>query len=350
MPVSKNAYKRYLIIHNFLNKSLQVPKSKERILEILEDEGFKISPSMIEKDLYAMRNTFELPIKYKHEYDADYGGYYYPERNVSFDIPMDDDVVKTIYGALNQLALFENTTAFRNAKESLQKIMTRLDIDLKLKGPGMEDIIFYETQTNFSGIRWIAPVYNAIVEGRSITFTFSQFNNQMDHVVDPYALKEISGRWYVIGSEDDKDAVYGLDRITNLEISDHYFTRNESFRNNLHGRIRFSVGQLDFKKRHHGVHLLYDNSVADEILQNKINETQKVLDRDENTILISVDAILNEEFVRKAILSYGDKVEVTGPPFVIDMVLKILKNIIHKYDRYVEETGKFRTNPNADKQ
>jgi hypothetical protein len=60
MPVSKNAYKRYLIIHNFLNKSLQVPKSKERILEILEDEGFKISPSMIEKDLYAINMSMTL--------------------------------------------------------------------------------------------------------------------------------------------------------------------------------------------------------------------------------------------------------------------------------------------------
>jgi len=259
MPISKNAYKRYLIIHNILANPPRYA-SKKRILEILEEKGYKISGSMFEKDLETLRSTFDMPI----EYDQYKPGYYYTEQNACFDIPMDDEVVKTISGALNQLELFANTSAFRNAKESLQKIMTRLDIDMKRKGPGMENIIYYEPQTNFSGIRWIAPVYDAIVEAKRITFTFAQFKTITDHVVEPYALKEISGRWYVIGTEDDKDAVYGLDRVTNLKISDQYFTRNESFRNNLHGRLRFSVGQLDFKKRHHGVHLLYDDSVADD--------------------------------------------------------------------------------------
>ena len=96
MPVSKNAYKRYLIIHNILKRPPYLA-TKKRILGILEDEGYGISPSMFEKDLETLRVTFDLPI----EYSRQMRGYYYTESNASFDLPMDDEVVKTIYGALN---------------------------------------------------------------------------------------------------------------------------------------------------------------------------------------------------------------------------------------------------------
>ncbi|MEI6898581.1 MAG: WYL domain-containing protein [Bacteroidota bacterium] len=338
MPVNKNAYKRYLIIHNFLKKSLKVPKSKARILEILDEEGFQVSPSMFEKDLEAMRNTFGLPIKYHREPDV--GGYYYSDTDVSFDIPMSDDVVKTIYGALNQLALFQNTAAFRNAKDSLEKIMSRLEIDLKRPMSGKERIIFYEPQTKFSGSEWIAPIYDAIVERQRITFMFSLFDVHHNHTVEPYALKEIAGRWYVLGAEDEKEAVYGLDRISNLSTSDQYFAFDGQFRDNLHYKLRHSVGALDFTKRNHGVRIFYDNSVADEILTTKINETQEVIARDEHGVVIYADVNINEEFVRSAVLPYGDKAEVIWPPFVIDRVIKILQNILRKYDHHVEKRDK----------
>jgi len=346
MPVNKNAYKRYLIIHNFLNKSLRTPKSKTRILEVLEDEGFKVSPSMFEKDLEAMRNTFGLPIKYHREIDV--GGYYYSDPNVSFDIPMSDDVVKTIYGALNQLALFQNTKAFMNAKVSLENIMSRLSIELKRPDSETDNVIFYEPQAKFNGSEWIAPVYDAIIEHKLISFKFLLFNAHSDHMVEPYALKEISGRWYVLGAENEKMAVYGLDRVIELKVSDHYFTYNESFRNKLFYKIRYSVGHLDFTKRTHEVHLLYDSSVAHDVLTTKIHESQRTLSVDEHNLLISVKVSINEDFVRKAVLFYADKVVVTGPPFATDMVLKVLRSILARYDYYTDETGKINKKTGTD--
>jgi len=347
MPVNKNAYKRYLIIHNILNKSLEERKKKERLLEILDEQGYSISPSMFEKDIETMRHLFNLPIAYDRTKHLE--GYYYTEKNVSFDIPMSDEVVKTIYGALNQLALFQNTTAFRNAKESLEKIMSRLEIDLKRPVSGRNKIIFYEPQTNFSGSEWIAPVYDAIVERQKIAFTFSQFDSKTDHLVEPYALKEMAARWYVLGAEENKTVVFGLDRVTDLKITDQYFPMDKQFRENLHYNIKYAVGQLDFTKRHHGVRIRYDNAVANEILTHKINDTQEVIAKNDQGIVIFVDVNLNEEFVRKAILPYGDNVEVIWPPFVVDMVIKILQNILHKYDHYAESRDKINKLPDTDK-
>ncbi len=204
----------------------------------------------------------------------------------------------------------------------------------------MEDIIFYEPQTQFSGIEWIAPVYDSIVDQKRIAFTFLSFNNHSDHILEPYALKEISNRWYVIGSEDGKVAVYGLDRVIKLQITDQYYTPDKPFSEKLHSKIKLSIGHLDFTKRTHDVHLSYDSSVAHEILSTKIHESQRTLSMDDRNLNISVKVSVNEDFVRKAVLPYGDKVVVVGPPFATDLVLKTLQDTLHKYDHYVEERDK----------
>ena len=62
--------------------------------------------------------------------------------------------------------------------------------------------------------------------------------------------------------------------------------------------------------------------------------------RDEHGVVIYADVNINEEFVRSAVLPYGDKAEVIWPPFVIDRVIKILQNILRKYDHHVEKRDK----------
>jgi len=332
MPVNKNAYKRYQIIHEIFSRYPRAATKKE-LLRKLEEQGYEISASMLEKDLSSMRNQFDLPIVYDHAggEDPKIGVYKYSEPDVRFDIPMTDEVIKTIYSALEHLKLFQDTAVFKNAKHSLEQIMTRLEIDLKRKDDDSEDIIFYEPQPDFNGKEWIVPVYDAIVEQRKITFKFLVFDTRTFHTIEPYALKEISGRWYVIGSEDNKQAVYGLDRIHHLVKTDHYFNTNEGFKNRLLNDIKHSVGNLNFSRRRHSVILSYDSSVADEIKTLKVQESQRILNEDEHNLVIMVDVIMNEEFVRKAVLPYADKVQVLGPPFAVDLVLKTLGNVANRY-------------------
>ena len=332
MPINKNAYKRYQIIHEIFSRYPRTATKKELLCK-LEEQGCEISASMLEKDLSSMRNQFDLPIVYDHAggEDPKVGVYKYSEQDVRFDIPMSDEVIKTIYSALEQLKLFQDTAVFKNAKHSLEQIMTRLEIDLKRKDDDSEGIIFYEPQPDFTGKEWIVPVYDAIVERRIITFKFLLFDTRIFHTIKPYALKEISGRWYVIGSEDNKTTVYGLDRIHHLVKTDDYFSMDENFKRSLQNAIKASVGPLNFSRRRHGVMLSYDSSVADEIKTLKVHESQRIYNEDENNLVIMVDVIMNEEFVRKAVLPYADKVQVLGPPFAVDLVLKTLGNTANRY-------------------
>ena len=291
---------------------------------------------MFEKDLETLRKTFNLPIKYDYANQ----GYYYEDADVSFDIPMSDDVIKTIYGALSQLALFENTTAFRNAKESLEKIMSRLEIDLKRQKSGADDVIFYEKHIDFSGDIWVASIYDSIVEHKKITFTFRMFDNTQNHTIDPYALKEIYGRWCVLGRENEEAVIYGLDRVANLQVHDDNFAYDSDFKESLQYDIIHSVGQLDFTKRAHEVILLYHNSVADTVLATNISETQKVLRRDERGLRVFFKVNINEEFIRMAILPYLDKVEVLYPDHMIGKVINIMNVFLSKYNLSIAKISK----------
>ena len=127
MPTGKNAYKRYSLIDNAIWR-MKYPRSQD-ILNYLKDQGYPVSKSTLEKDIITLRDKFSMPV----EFHRVWMGYYYTDENAYFDIPITNEDVETIWMALDKLNLFRNNSAFRNVRDSLERIMTRLEIDLKVK-------------------------------------------------------------------------------------------------------------------------------------------------------------------------------------------------------------------------
>ncbi len=69
MPKNKNAYVRYLIIHTQVkrNKFKYAYPNMEDLLWCMEDEGYKVSQSTVEKDIKFMKQERGAPIYYDHE-------------------------------------------------------------------------------------------------------------------------------------------------------------------------------------------------------------------------------------------------------------------------------------------
>lgn len=331
MPISKNAYKRFTIIDGMLRSGRYA--SKDDILEKLELEGYQISESTFEKDLSALRDKFDLPI----EYDRYREGYFYTERDVHFDIPLTYDAVETIWLAISKLKELQNTEAVSNVKRSLETIVRRLDFDVDKLESEAEKIIYYDPLPEFSGGEWISAIYDAIVERRIISFDFSQSGKTDRHTVEPYKLREYQGRWYVIACQNDDEALFGLDRISDLEISEERFEFDSEFAEDIHFNLAFSVGPLDFSRRKHDIHIFFDKSLTDDIKQNKLHWTQRVLNENDSGILICINVKLDKAFVRKLVLSYGNLVTVTNPPFAVDLVLREIISSLDNYKGYLEE-------------
>ncbi len=94
-----------------------------------------------------------------------------------------------------------------------------------------EIMIFEKRQA--SGLHNLEGLVFAIKNSKTITFTYTKNWERIStkRVLEPYALKEFKNRWYLLANEVyGKDfflKTFGLDRISDLEISTKPFSRQE---------------------------------------------------------------------------------------------------------------------------
>jgi hypothetical protein len=84
-PKNKNAYLRYLIIHSQLkrNKYREGYPNKEDLLWVLNDQGYDVSGSTLEKDLNFLKNERGAPLEYNR-----YQKCYRYTDDWEFDVPL----------------------------------------------------------------------------------------------------------------------------------------------------------------------------------------------------------------------------------------------------------------------
>ena len=93
---------------------------------------------------------------------------------------------------------------------------------------GKKNVMFFE-QRKSRGLHWLNGLVHAITHQKIITLNYTKFWEGVSHkkTLEPYALKEFRNRWYLLANEKDgKDfflKTFGLDRITDLEISNSTF-------------------------------------------------------------------------------------------------------------------------------
>lgn len=94
------------------------------------------------------------------------------------------------------------------------------------------EIMFFEKR-QASGLNLLDGLVYAIKNSQIITFKYTKYWEGIPHkkVVEAYALKEFKNRWYLLANErDGKDffiKTFGLDRISDLEISKSSFKKNQ---------------------------------------------------------------------------------------------------------------------------
>ena len=148
--------------------------------------------------------------------------------------------------------------------------------------------------------------------------------------VEPYALKEFKGRWYLI-SKDRKDNVvktFGLDRIHDLEISKQKFVgilNPNDFFNNCFGIITVD------NKAPSEIVLSFDPYQGNYIKSYPLHESQKILIDNENELRICLTLYETHELLME-LLSFGDNVKVIQPKSFIITMVKVIKNMNQLYN------------------
>ncbi len=315
MAQIKNALMRYRIIDKALRNSARPYPSKLLLRQLCEeavfgsDEGANICDSTIEKDLFAMRNEYDAPIAYsvKHR------GYFYSDSDYSLDqSPLTPDDLSALKFATSTLAQFRNNDLIKEFGLALDRIITKVD-----SGAGTKDnrnFIQFETGFGSSGQEHINELVQAIENRRQVLFDYSSYATQETkrRKVSPLLLKEYRNRWYLICFDLIKERIstFGLDRISNLELSDLKFQVPIDFKPDNY--FQHSVGITVSSERPELVVFKASPLAAKYIASDPIHVSQELVKEGKKRITFQLRVMITEELIR-IFLSYGSSVEIFEP-------------------------------------
>ena len=174
MPVNKNAYLRYLVIHSEIlrNKYKSNYPNKQDLLWALEEEGLKVSEATLEKDLAFLKYQRFAPI----EYNATQRCYLYTE-DWNFDIPISPAAIKMMHMLLHKLQIFAESREFIMLRESIEKLSDYFDLSKRYPEP-YDKYILFEYTKGFAGKHHLPAIYDAIYGSLEIDFTHCKFDKQ----------------------------------------------------------------------------------------------------------------------------------------------------------------------------
>jgi predicted DNA-binding transcriptional regulator YafY len=320
MPVNKSAAIRYRIIDRCLrNRQYKYPTKeyiRQRCMEELYgDMADDISVSTIEKDIVAMREDAGLgyfsPIKYHRLHK----GYFYEDDDYSIDgMSLNEEESEALRSAAHTLSLFADVPLFENLKEAIEKINTRLSLSTNLEDPSINQYVQFEKPVTQKGKDWIKPLYEAILNRLPISFTYFNIykNETRTHELEPYLLKEVRNKWYLIGwtNKHNNFTTYALDRITSLEKGTKAFKYRRDF--NADDFFKYSTGIMEGPKPKEKV-VLEAYGPASRMLQvSPMHHTQQIIKEAKDKLLVELEVTVTEEFIHQ-LLGICNEMKVIKP-------------------------------------
>lgn len=332
MPKNKNAYLRYLIIHSQLkrNKYKYGYPTLEDLLWYLEDEGFRVSASTVEKDLRFMKYERGAPLIYDRKQRC----YRYTEE-WEFDIPLSPDDLRILRMLVHKLEIFGDAKEFMMVRDSIEKLTGHFELANRYPKDYVDKYILFEYTKGFKGKHLLSPIYEAIYENRQISFTHCKYDTDIptERVIQPYSLKEHRNRWYLIGIENGEPRIFGLDRISGLEITDKFFLKEPGFYDEIFEVLRDSVGIMAFGFKSRDVILHFNREQSNYVKSLMLHRSQEVIKEDENGITIKIHVKITREFIMDSILRYGDTVKIMKPPELREEVKEIYSSALKLYEK-----------------
>lgn len=332
MPANKSAVLRYRVIDQLLRNRQKKYPTLEELRDEVECRLFgpdsnSISRSTIEKDLRAMRDDTSLGINAPIAYNKKEKGYYYSDPTYSINgMGLTEEDQYALREAAGLLRVFADFPVFASLRVAVEKISTRVMLPGDLNDSESEQYIHFEQAEASPGVRWIKPIYEAIVNRKTIVFDYVRIYQQGDikqRVLEPYQLREKHNRWYVIGytRKHKRFTTYSLDRIQQLETGASFY-RNSDF--NESDFYRDSVGIMTQTGDPQQVILDVSGPPALMIQFNPIHPSQQVLSNSGDIIRFGMQVAVNEELVSQ-LLPFCRYLKVVEPMQLRQMILAELE-------------------------
>ena len=217
--------------------------------------------------------------------------------------------------------------------------LNQIQADKKLEGK----IIFEDIP---SGHLWLTAITDAMRRNKVLYITHQGFGKPEPNSfeIEPYYLKVVNRRWYVIArspyySERNKAKgnkpevvylVYALDRITQIEETDKSFHLNKDF--DVDEYFVGGCGGITSDVAIERVVILAYNGFADYLRTLPLHSSQKELESNDESTLFEYHVKPTFDFYQ-LLLAQGDQIEVIEPKSVRDMMRNFVINLMDYYGR-----------------
>jgi predicted DNA-binding transcriptional regulator YafY len=296
---------RYLIIikqirrKKYISMDKLVDAVRNEIAHYVDTDRVGLSERSIQRDLKEIKDNLNIGIKYS-------------KANNGYFIPEDDDAQSNFEMMVEQLNLLGTLY--------MDKKLTEFLFPEKRKPKGMEHL---------------PPLIHAIKNSLVTEFFYRKYDNSLSHTrkVEPYALKESQGRWYLLAMEIDGRLeesgcikTWGLDRIQDLTITNNRFLKNPDY--DVEKEFAGSFGIHSDKDKETEEIILSFSSMGGKYNESfPLHESQETIVDNEHEFRIVLRVKITYDFIME-LLSQCENMKVIAPVHLRNKLIEIHREAI----------------------
>ena len=285
-----------------IKKLRRNPSTFEEIADYLSRESelqaydFNVSKRTFQRDLEDIRSLFNIEIKYDFSRKV-----YYIENEEQVEV---NDRILEAFDTFNALNITDRLSKYIHFE--------------KRKPQGTENLY---------------GLLHAIKNSFQIHFSYQKFWDEEAgrRTAEPYALKEFKNRWYIIAKDinDERIKTFGLDRLTNLNITRKTFKYPVDY--DVEKDFKYCFGIISPNgKEPEEIILSFNPDHGKYIKSLPLHESQEIILDTEDELQIKLK-LCNTFDLRMELLSYGDDVKVLKPESLIKEIKETLQKAFEQY-------------------
>jgi predicted DNA-binding transcriptional regulator YafY len=239
------------------------------------------------------------------------------------NMPLTNQDINKLNEAVDILKQFSQFNHFKDICGLLNKLENKIELEIN-----NNQIIHIDKNENLKGIDKLNQLYKIIQKKESIIIEYKSFKsrNANKFVYIPLILKEYNNRWFLVGHRENSEYILNLalDRIIDYKPNKNSVKRIENFNPDQYYEhvlgVTVNKGILPRK-----IILSVKSGLIPYILTKPIHHSQKLIEKKENEIIISLKLAINFELER-VILGFGNEIEVISPPSLRNKIIEIIEN------------------------
>jgi predicted DNA-binding transcriptional regulator YafY len=293
-----------------LLKSREYPISKHEIREQLDD--FNFSDRTLDRDLKEYKQFLtitRIEVSGKHV-----NGYKILNEGVDeeeLDFTLDEEI--------------------QTLDEALSLMLLRYKLGEKSKST---DYMSGGRGAYAGGSFWMSKIMMAMRENYCIKFNYTKYGETAitNRIIEPYHLRLKDNLWYLVGKETSTGfmKIFGLDRVSDLKLSDNQFTRDPAFDPQAYFKNYIGI-YTDEGRNPEKITINVWGDFIKRLKSLPLHESQQITEETADYIIITLNVVPNTEFYTE-ILKLRDKASILSPASVKNKMKEFLTRMLMGYE------------------